>query len=75
MSDDSCSPSSTGTPVPAAAPRPLTPAKVTRQIIATAFFTFLVYLAIGIPMAVLPGYIHLDLGYSSVIAGLGISVQ
>ncbi|MFJ3044245.1 MFS transporter [Herbaspirillum chlorophenolicum] len=68
MSDDSCSPS----PVPA---RPLTPAKVTTQILSTAFFTFLVYLAIGIPMAVLPGYIHLDLGYSSVIAGLGISVQ
>lgn len=70
MSDDSCSPSSS--PVQA---RPLTPAKVTQQIIATAFFTFLVYLAIGIPMAVLPGYIHLDLGYSAVVAGLGISVQ
>jgi MFS family permease len=55
--------------------RPLTPAKVTAQIISTAFFTFLMYLAIGIPMAVLPGYIHLDLGYSSVVAGLGISVQ
>lgn len=68
MSDDSCSPS------PVAA-RPLTPAKITRQIIGTAFFTFVVYLAIGIPMAVLPGYIHVDLGYSSVIAGLGISVQ
>ncbi|NUU03244.1 MFS transporter [Herbaspirillum robiniae] len=70
MSDDSCSPSSS--PVQA---RPLTPAKVTQQILATAFFTFLVYLAIGIPMAVLPGYIHLDLGYSAVVAGLGISVQ
>ncbi|WDZ96560.1 MFS transporter [Herbaspirillum sp. WKF16] len=73
MSDDSCSPSSG--PVQA---RPLTPAKpvkVTQQILATAFFTFLVYLAIGIPMAVLPGYIHLDLGYSAVVAGLGISVQ
>ncbi|HZG19912.1 MAG TPA: MFS transporter [Herbaspirillum sp.] len=76
MSDDSCSPGST--PVSAAAPaavRTLPPIKVTRQILATAFFTFLVYLAIGIPMAVLPGYIHLDLGYSSVVAGLGISVQ
>ena len=68
MSDDSCSPTS-------APARPLTPAKVTTQILSTAFFTFLVYLAIGIPMAVLPGYIHLDLGYSSVVAGLGISVQ
>lgn len=68
MSDESCSPSS-------ATVRPLPPAKVTLQILSTALFTFLIYLAIGIPMAVLPGYIHLDLGYSSFIAGLGISVQ
>lgn len=68
MSDESCSPSS-------ATARPLPPAKVTLQILSTALFTFLIYLAIGIPMAVLPGYIHLDLGYSSFIAGLGISVQ
>ncbi|MCA1324368.1 MFS transporter [Herbaspirillum sp. alder98] len=71
MSDDSCSPAPATTPVAPA----LTRAKVTSQILSTAFYTFVVYLAIGIPMAVLPGYIHVDLGYSSVIAGLGISVQ
>ncbi|MFL9924642.1 MFS transporter [Herbaspirillum lusitanum] len=68
MSDDSCSPST-------ATAAPLSPTAVTLQILSTVLFTFLVYLAIGIPMAVLPGYIHLDLGYSSFIAGLGISVQ
>lgn len=42
---------------------------------ATILFTFLAYMTIGIPLAVLPGYVHLDLGYSSFIAGLSISVQ
>jgi MFS family permease len=45
------------------------------QIIPVVFFTFLCYLTIGIPLAVLPGYVHDDLGYSAVIAGLAISVQ
>ncbi|MBU6491213.1 MAG: MFS transporter [Burkholderiales bacterium] len=45
------------------------------QIVSTVFFTFLCYLAIGIPLAILPSYVHLDLGYSSVVAGLAISVQ
>jgi MFS family permease len=47
----------------------------TLQIIPVVFFTFLCYLAIGIPLAVLPGYVHDDLGYSTIIAGLAISVQ
>ena len=37
--------------------------------------TFICYFSIGVPLAVLPGYIHGDLGYSSFIAGLGVSVQ
>ena len=45
------------------------------QILSTVLFTFLAYMTIGIPLAVLPGYVHLDLGYSSFIAGLSISVQ
>jgi MFS family permease len=48
---------------------------VTFHIVSTAFFTFICYLAIGIPLAVLPGYVHTDLGYSSVLAGLAISMQ
>ncbi|MFC5476242.1 MFS transporter [Paraherbaspirillum soli] len=50
-------------------------AAVSFRIISTVFFTFIGYLAIGIPLAVLPGYVHLDLGYSSVLAGLAISAQ
>ena len=37
--------------------------------------TFICYLAIGLPLAVLPGYVHGQLGYGSVLAGLAISVQ
>jgi MFS family permease len=47
----------------------------TLQILPVVFFTFLCYLTIGIPLAVLPGYVHNDLGYSAVLAGAAISVQ
>lgn len=47
----------------------------TTQIVSTVFFTFLCYLTIGLPLAVLPSFVHVDLAYSSVIAGLAISVQ
>jgi MFS family permease len=47
----------------------------TLHIIPVVFFTFLCYLTIGIPLAVLPGYVHTDLGYSAILAGLAISVQ
>jgi MFS family permease len=50
-------------------------AAVTAQIVSIVFFTFLCYLVIGLPMAVLPGYVHNQLGYGSVMAGLVISVQ
>ncbi|CAB3887659.1 MFS transporter [Achromobacter mucicolens] len=48
---------------------------LTARIVAIAFFTFICYLAIGLPLAVLPGYVHGNLGYGSVLAGLAISVQ
>lgn len=38
-------------------------------------FTFICYLSIGLPLAVLPPYVHLGLGYSAALAGLVISVQ
>jgi MFS family permease len=47
----------------------------TLQIIPVVFFTFICYLTIGIPLAVLPGYVHTDLGFSPIIAGAAISVQ
>lgn len=47
----------------------------TFQIVSTVLFTFLCYLTIGLPIAVLPSYVHLDLGYTPVWAGLAISMQ
>lgn len=54
--------------------RPTPPAQdsarqnVTLQIVSVVMFTFIGYLTIGIPLAVLPGYVHDDLGYGSVLA-------
>ncbi len=47
----------------------------TLLIIPAVFFTFVCYLTIGIPLAVLPTYAHLQLGYGTVLAGLVISAQ
>ena len=46
-----------------------------RNIFSYVFFTFICYLSIGLPLAVLPPFVHLDLGYSTLIAGLAIGVQ
>ena len=51
------------------------PLAVTLQVVSIVLFTFIGYLNIGIPLAVLPGYVHNDLGFSTVVAGLVISVQ
>ena len=40
-----------------------------------AYFTFICYLSIGLPLAVLPPYVHLRMGYSAALAGLVISIQ
>ena len=45
------------------------------QIIATVFITFIGFLSIGLPLAVLPTYVHNTLGYSTVMAGFAISIQ
>jgi MFS family permease len=47
----------------------------TRHILGFVYFTFICYLSIGLPLAVLPAYVHLGMGYSAMIAGLVISVQ
>ena len=54
---------------------PQRPVKVTLQVVSIVLFTFIGYLNIGIPLAVLPGFVHTDLGFNAVIAGLVISVQ
>ncbi|MBV9653111.1 MAG: MFS transporter [Acetobacteraceae bacterium] len=45
------------------------------QIIYTVALTFIVYLMIGLPLAVLPPYVHDRLGFGSVMSGLVISAQ
>jgi MFS family permease len=57
-----------------AAPR-LSPRAVSVQIVATVVFTFVAYLIVGMPLAVLPPFVHGVLHYSSVLAGLSVSVQ
>lgn len=45
------------------------------KIASYVFLTFLGYLAIGLPLAILPIFIHKTLGYSELIAGIVISLQ
>jgi MFS family permease len=47
----------------------------TRQILGYVYFTFVCYLSIGLPLAILPEYVHLRMGYSAALAGLVISIQ
>ena len=47
----------------------------TGHIIGFVYFTFICYLSIGLPLAVLPAYVHLRMGYSAALAGLVISIQ
>jgi MFS family permease len=47
----------------------------TRHILGFVYFTFICYLSIGLPLAVLPPYVHLRMGYSAALAGFVISVQ
>lgn len=47
----------------------------TRHLIGFVYFTFICYLSIGLPLAVVPPYVHLRMGYSAVLAGLAVSIQ
>ena len=44
-------------------------------ILSTVAFTFATYLTIGLSLAVLPGFVHNNLGYGAMLAGLAISMQ
>ncbi|WP_437608361.1 MFS transporter [Erwinia sp. V71] len=50
-------------------------AQLNKRIISVIIFTFFCYLSVGLPLAVLPGFVHNQLGYSSFLAGLIISIQ
>lgn len=45
------------------------------RIVSVAMYNFASYLTIGLPLAVLPGYVHEVMGYSAFWAGLVISLQ
>ncbi|UMP87996.1 MFS transporter [Klebsiella pneumoniae] len=45
------------------------------RIISIVVFTCICYLSIGLPLAVLPGYIHYQLGYSTFVAGYDQSAR
>jgi MFS family permease len=47
----------------------------TRHILGFVYFTTIVYLSIGLPLAVLPPFVHLRMGYSAALAGLVIGIQ
>ena len=46
-----------------------------RSILGYVYFTFICYLSIGLPLAVLPAFVHLRMGMHAALAGLVISVQ
>jgi len=54
---------------------PSIPPASTLRILSFVYFTFISYLSIGLPLAVLPLFVHQRLGYSAAIAGLVISIQ
>src|SRR5436309_5291448 len=47
----------------------------TLRIISTSVLIFVCYCTIGLQLAVVPGFVHLQLGYHAVVAGLAISAQ
>jgi MFS family permease len=49
--------------------------ELTASILPYVFLTFTCYLAIGVQLAILPSYVHLNLGFSTVLAGLIISME
>ncbi|MDB5982357.1 MAG: transporter [Pseudomonas sp.] len=48
---------------------------ITLQIVSIVFHTFVAFLCIGLPIAVIPGYVHDQLGFSAVIAGITVGSQ
>jgi MFS family permease len=54
---------------------PASAAQVTLRTVQIVCFTFFAYLVIGLQLAVLPPFVHDDLAYSAVLAGLVISTQ
>ncbi len=69
MPDASCAP-----PVSQATAEPHH-SSVIGAVLSTVAFTFVIYLIIGLSLAVLPGFVHARLGFGAMLAGLSISMQ
>jgi MFS family permease len=61
-------------PEPVAEPA-LSGLRLNLRIVSVVMFNFASYLTIGLPLAVLPGYVHDVMGFSAFWAGLVISLQ
>lgn len=61
-------------PEPVAEPA-LNGLRLNLRIVSIVMFNFASYLTIGLPLAVLPGYVHDVMGFSAFWAGLVISLQ
>jgi MFS family permease len=57
------------------APQLIPDNQVTRRILPVVGFTFVAYFSVGVPLALLPTYAHLQLGVNASIAGLLVSIQ
>ena len=53
----------------------LSNSQLNKRILSVIVFTFFCYLSVGLPLAVLPGFVKNHLGFSSFVAGLIISLQ
>ncbi|MGK3140721.1 MFS transporter [Pantoea sp. C2G6] len=53
----------------------LSNSQLNKRILSVIVFTFFCYLSVGLPLAVLPGFVKNQLGFSSFAAGLIISLQ
>ena len=61
-------------PEPSAEPA-LSGVRLNLRIVSVVIFNFASYLTIGLPLAILPGYVHDVMGFSAFWAGLVISLQ
>jgi MFS family permease len=49
--------------------------RITLRIVATTLLTAACYFTVGMQIAVVPGFVHLTLGYGAMLAGLAVSAQ
>jgi MFS family permease len=65
----------TSTPASIAAQPTFASSGAVRSILGFSYFTFICYVSIGLPLAVLPAFVHLRMGMHAALAGLVISIQ